>query len=156
MTTGQPAIGTRRRLSLAAAVRSLTAVFAAAAVLFGAGTYIAPAPAHAVTCYGDYCSGQDPQSSGCSATARTIAHTAVYGTGGTQWVNLRWSDACQTNWAQVSNPSSNVKAVQAGGYTQGFSATNGTNSWSKMIYSPHKCVSAKFWGGWGLTETPCW
>ncbi|MET9329325.1 hypothetical protein [Tsukamurella sp. NPDC003166] len=94
--------------------------------------------------------------SGCSATARTIGHTSVYGTGGEQWVNLRRSDACKTNWAQVDGVSSNVKSVQQGGYTQGFSSTNGQNSWSKMIYSPAECVVAYCWGSWGVTTTPCY
>lgn len=131
--------------TFARVTRSAAIAFAASMVLFAGTTYIAPAPAHAVTCYGDYCSGLDPQSSGCSATARTIAHTSVYGTGGEQWVNLRWSDACKTNWAQVSNPSTNVKARQDTGYEQGFSATNGATSWSKMIYSPNRCVAAHYW-----------
>lgn len=137
-------------------VRLIFAAFAAVALALAAGTYVAPAPANAATCYGDYCSGQDPQASGCSASARTIAHTAVYGTGGEQWVNLRWSDVCKTNWAQVSNPVSSVRAVQSGGYTQGYSSNNGSTAWSKMIYSPSKCVSAQFWGGWGTTVTPCY
>src|SRR4051812_9702530 len=52
------------------------------------GSVVATAPAaHAVTCYGDYCSGKDPQLSGCSADGVTVA--AVDVSGGR--LELRWS-----------------------------------------------------------------
>lgn len=111
--------------------------------------------ASAVTCYGDYCSAKDPQASGCSADAKTIATAYIYGSGGTSWVNLRWSPTCKTNWAQSNVITSNIKAVQTGGYTQGYSTNNGATSWSKMIYSPTLCVKASISGAWGVTQTAC-
>ena len=116
---------------------------------------VAPAasPAAAVTCYGDYCSGQDPESSGCSADAYTIFTEYVYGTYGASYVEIRWSPTCKTNWARANSVTTNIKAVQDTGYTQGYAANNGSVSWSKMIYSPVKHVQGCIWGGWGTTCT---
>ncbi|MFL6161511.1 MAG: DUF2690 domain-containing protein [Jatrophihabitantaceae bacterium] len=54
----------------------------------------------AVSCSGYGCDGTDPQSSGCAATAETVASA---------WVNypyskveLRYSTACRTTWARAS------------------------------------------------------
>jgi len=45
--------------------------------------------------YGDYCSGQDPEWTGCSADAVTVAQTpSRYGI-----LDLRWTNDCKTNWA---------------------------------------------------------
>lgn len=114
----------------------------------------APSPAAAVTCFGDNCSGKDPQSTGCSADAQTIFTQSVYGTGGASWVEIRWSPTCKTNWARSNTVSTNIKAVQDTGYTAGYSNNNGTNSWSGMIYSPVRHVQGCIWGGWGTTCTP--
>ncbi|MGV9611652.1 DUF2690 domain-containing protein [Nocardia xishanensis] len=131
------------------------ALLSTAAVL-ALGGLVANAPtSNAVTCYGDYCSGQDPLASGCAAGAYTVAVGNVYGTGGTQYVEIRWSPTCQTNWARSNIVSSQIKAVQEGGYTQGYSTNNGSQAWSKMIYSPVKCVKGVIWGSWGTTETWC-
>ncbi|ATI36263.1 hypothetical protein CPI83_29080 (plasmid) [Rhodococcus sp. H-CA8f] len=128
---------------------------AAVVVLTFSAALVNVPSASAVTCYGDYCSGVDPLSSGCSGDAKTIASAYVYGSGGTAQVNLRWSPTCKTNWAQANFVTSSIKAVQYGGYPQEYSNNNGTNSWSKMIYSPSLCVKASIWGGWGVTDTAC-
>lgn len=128
----------------------------AMAVALGAlgGVVGVAAPASAVSCYGDYCSGQDPQASGCAADAKTVFTAYVYGTGGASWVDIRWSPTCQTNWARSNVISTNIKAVQDTGYTQPYSSGNGSVVWSKMIYSPVKHVKGVIWGNWGTTETP--
>jgi hypothetical protein len=128
-----------------------------------AGLAPSPAPASAQTtrmtvgCYGDYCSGQDPEQSGCSADARTIVRTGVYGTGGTQWVEIRWSDTCKTNWARTNVLGTTLQAVQQTGYTQGYSNNNGTYAWTKMIYSPVLCVKGSISHPpyFPYTVTPC-
>lgn len=126
-----------------------------AAAVFGSLTYLPGAPAAAaVGCTGHQCSGLDPQTTGCAADGRTIFRTPVYGTGGTSWVEIRWSDACQTNWARTNGVRPNIKAVQDTGYTRGYRANNGAYSWTEMIYSPHQRVKGVIWGGWGTTETP--
>ncbi|GAA3146952.1 hypothetical protein GCM10020255_025260 [Rhodococcus baikonurensis] len=70
--------------------------------------------ASAASCYGDYCSGVDPLSSGCANDAYTVATGYVYGSGGSAWVEIRWSPTCQTNWARANGVTSNVRADQAG------------------------------------------
>lgn len=133
-------------------IASVTAALAAGALL--AVAPISAPSASAVSCYGDYCSGQDPESSGCAADARTIYLSYVYGTGGSSWVQIRWSDKCQTNWARTNGVRTNIRAVQDTGYTQGYSGNNGAYSWSKMIYSPVRHVQGCIWGSWGTTCTP--
>jgi hypothetical protein len=120
------------------------ALLAIALVL--AGLVPRPTPAFAQTiqltvgCNGDYRSGQDQEQTGCSAGARTIVHTSVYGTGGTQCVDIRWSDACKTDWARTNVLGTTLQAVQQTRYPQGNSNNNGTHAWTRMIYSPVPCV----------------
>ncbi len=134
----------------------VAAALGGAGILPGTATAATHQPV-AVTCYGDYCSGQDPERSGCSADARTIpgTRTSVYGTGGDAWVEIRWSDTCKTNWARTNISFGSVRAIQQTGYTQGYSSNNGTLGWSKMIYSPQLCVKGSINGSWGYTYTPC-
>lgn len=117
---------------------------------------VAPA-AQAVTCYGDYCSGRDPEATGCSADAYTVVSARIPGT--YTHVELRWSPSCKTNWARTSwnaNPQSALRAVQCPtGYTQGYSSTNGSYYWSRMIYSPNYGVSARWIGAPGSVGTSC-
>jgi hypothetical protein len=134
-----------------------TIKFALAAAAAAAPMALLVPPAHAVSCYGDYCSGRDPESSGCSADAYTVAHARIAGT----YVNveLRWSPRCKTNWARTGWPGAynpnNLYAVQAQtGYTQrGVVGNNGTYVWTRMIYSPRLGVSARYDGppGGGAT-----
>lgn len=96
-------------------------------------------PAHAATCYGDYCSGLDPQASGCAADAYPVASSTNAGV----TVQLEWSPSCKTNWARVNTSSpASIKAVQQGGYTQWGTYTGGGYAWSRQIYSPSLCVTA--------------
>jgi uncharacterized protein DUF2690 len=86
-----------------------------------------------VTCYGDYCSGQDPETTGCSAGAYTV--TSVGYNGGT--LEVRWSPTCKTNWARINvGWSGYFRIQQTTGYQQHYSGTNGTYWWTSMIYSP--------------------
>jgi hypothetical protein len=128
------------------------------ATLAGAALFVAPsveasASTQSVGCYGDYCSGQDPMGTNCAADAYTVASAGVYGTYGQQYVEIRWSPTCKTNWARANFPTGNIKAVQETGYTAGYGDSNGSVSWSRMIYSPVLRVKAVIWGAWGVTET---
>jgi hypothetical protein len=102
-----------------------------------------------VSCYGDYCSGKDPQATGCAADAYTFASRFDSNTGAL--VELRWSPTCKTEWARANSPLSGgwIKAVQSTGYTQWGTIWNGSYSWSRQIYSPSKCVYAQAYFGWG-------
>jgi hypothetical protein len=63
--------------------------------------------AQAATCSGYGCDNQDPVATGCDAGAYTVTSAPItyqgitYGT-----VELRWSPACQTNWARTTVNSS--------------------------------------------------
>src|SRR4051812_45566343 len=83
---------------------------------FVIGLISAAAPsANAASCYGDYCSGQDPQATGCANDAYTFASVRIPGT--YSYVDLRWSPSCKTEWARVPsswgvNAPSQLQAVQ--------------------------------------------
>ncbi|MFC8508832.1 DUF2690 domain-containing protein [Streptomyces sp. NPDC057411] len=67
--------------------------------------------------------GQDPVSSGCSASAITAASTALYANGarvGT--VDLRYSTSCRTTWVRVYSDGPNL-----GGYVN--RNQDGTTQW---------------------------
>lgn len=134
-----------RRLAMTAV---LTAMF---------GALLAP-PANAASCYGDYCSGKDPEATGCARDAYTVAHARIPGTYAN--VELRWSPSCKTNWARTTwhgSSSSYLRAVQcATGYTQaGAVGDSGTYVWTRQIYSPRYGVSARWTGAPGTTATSC-
>lgn len=109
------------------------------------------ASAHAdVTCYGDYCSGQDPTGTGCAADGQTVAWLDMSGAR----LELRWSPTCKTNWARwqqypigmKSDIPTELAAVQDTGYTQSVTFdVNGPGegtSVTPMIYSPVHAVRA--------------
>jgi hypothetical protein len=123
----------------------ITALFAF--VMIAVSLTAAPMKANAVTCYGDYCSGVDPESSGCSADAYTTTVNNDLNFGSLQ---ERWSPTCQTNWTRlVVYPTGaaciyggGLKAIQDTGYTQSTETTvlcntySSTSFWTPMIYSP--------------------
>ncbi|MFI5951838.1 DUF2690 domain-containing protein [Micromonospora chalcea] len=127
------------------------------------------APATAATCWGDWCSGQDPVDTGCAYEegANYVAYANVYDGRGSLY--LYWSPTCKTNWAKLYMhpwvgtvfPSGTLKAIQRDtGYTQqwGVPQVQGGNpkqTWTDMIYSPAYCVKARFESSWGPVETTC-
>jgi hypothetical protein len=111
----------------------------------------APGPL-TVGCFGDYCSGQSPQQTGCSRDAVTTRSQDLIGAR----LELRWSPTCKTNWARyiqyergwyLGNVPLELRAVQDTGYTQRLSyGVNGTptgTTFSPMIYSPVRLVRAE-------------
>jgi hypothetical protein len=132
-----------------------------ACLLLGfAGALVVGAPAQASpSCYGDYCSGTNPETTGCSVGAQTVAQQTWAGWG--VKLELRWSPTCKTNWARVStNPAASgatLRAVQCStGYTQaGAVANNGTYWWTRQIYSPTLTVRADWVGAPGSKSTAC-
>lgn len=132
---------TRRKIGI------LTATLAAAAV----GAVAAPSPALAASCYGDYCSGQDPQNTGCANGAYTTKHYDF----GTADLQVRWSPTCQTNWARLvvygvvpNFRGGTLYAIQDTGYTQQTGVPNSGNMaatyWTPMIYSPVHQVKSRY------------
>lgn len=135
----------------------------------GVVNLVAAAPASAVSCYGDYCSGKDPMATGCANDAYTVTSVVQPGAGA---LEVRWSPTCKTNWARLTiYPQGRIgtyvngaalSAVQSTGYTQTtwISAWFGNQTytyWSPMIYSPVKCVKAVYdaKNGFFHLETKC-
>jgi hypothetical protein len=128
-------------------------------------------------CYGDWCSGRDPSSTGCANGSRTVASTEVSfvvtypGTDPSSeevkagWLDLRWSPTCKTNWARLTlyrdAPFSELVATQDSGYAQHyrtaghFGNTGGGTFWTNMIYSPQRAVYASI-GCANLPGCPKW
>jgi hypothetical protein len=121
------------------------------AALFATFALAAPASrAEAVSCYGNYCSGKDPETTGCSAGAYTVAQRDIWQDGLYRHVELRWSPTCKTNWARMNVFNVNVPRLPRymwvtqprTNYTQWMIANNSTYAWTAQIYSPSLCVFA--------------
>ena len=135
------------------AVRVMAVVAIAMALVAGTNLVRPPAASAAVTCYGDYCSGQDPMATHCSDDGRTVAATDVYYRPFVSqtaryagYLELRWSPTCKTNWARFTPQAGfnyRLQAVQPEtGYTQTQNANSWQSAWTSQIYSPAKCVYA--------------
>jgi hypothetical protein len=127
------------------------------------GTATSPKP----TCYGDYCSGKDPNKTHCAIDGKMITEIPK-GPEGDFSLELMWSAKCKTKWARVFLPRglaapSRLGVEQSTGYMQegGFGGWYGkkTEVVSPMIYSPVKCVKAYYVPEpgykWNLEETQC-
>jgi hypothetical protein len=153
---------TKRKLTNTVAVLVL-------AVGFFAGVSLTSAPiASAVTCYGDYCSGRDPNATGCGSDAYTVT-AKNYAEASLQ---LRWSPTCKTNWARLVVYPPGVRvfnygslwAIQDTGYNQStntpsVSGYSSATFWTPMIYSPSHCVKAVFYNQYHVydkVETGCY
>jgi hypothetical protein len=138
-----------------------TVAAAGAALLAACALLAIPVAASAATCSGTGCTYQDPQASGCSADAVTVANLKLPWVA--QQLELRWSPSCKTNWARMyldTNPTW-LRAVQPNRgdglprVTQ-LSGHNDIYSWSAMIYSPTLCVYADVQTTiWGRYRTAC-
>jgi len=103
-----------------------------------------------VGCYGDYCSGKDPVSTGCANGAITVSATNFAG----GRLELRWSPICKSNWARMEiypgGFAYTLSAVQDTGYSQNEQWAAGTPGpgtyWTYMIYSPVHRVQARATG----------
>src|SRR5215471_15655502 len=136
-------------------VRKIMAL--AAAVLFAAGLWVAPAHA-AVTpgggdgpgCYANGCDGQDPVAMGCWNDAYVASSSIIYYTVfDIGYVDNWYSPSCGTNWAQVFSTNDawvyvyvgsydaeifRVQGVDGGAYVaENETSSNGT--WTNMLYA---------------------
>jgi hypothetical protein len=115
-------------------------------------TYAQAQPSTGVSCFGDYCSGQQPDVTGCDRDAVTSAFIDLTGAR----LDLRSSPTCKTSWARyeqyprgwyLGNVPVELRVVQEGGYTQRLSYDiNGPGTgttWSPMIYTPDHLVRAE-------------
>lgn len=139
------------------------AVLATLSLAASAGT------ASAVSCYGDYCSGKDPQATGCAADGGMARASYIWDSaqGRSRKLELRWSPTCKTTWAriQIANeswfgptlPKYLWVTQEKTNYTQWYVSNNGTWAWTRQIYSPRLCA----WAGATLKTgakgtTACW
>jgi Protein of unknown function (DUF2690) len=145
----------RRRTLLAAAlpVIAATAFTATAAIPAVASAAPVPAARHitmpgralpstafAAGCYAAGCNGQDPHAMGCDQDAQTVASVDT----SDGLVNLRWSNTCQANWAQVQNVSTwgiNFWVINKAGDKQsyGWGWFGPASGWSNMV-NGHKIL----------------
>lgn len=88
--------GLRRALPLL-----LTAIAVCGSLLAGAPAQAAPQTA-AVYCYGASCAGKDPSAMGCAPDAYTVHVVFVDRLGRYEGLELRYSPACNANWARLS------------------------------------------------------
>jgi len=129
----------------------------------------------APSCYGDYCSGRSPISTGCKAGAREetwsrFTYYYVFGvshkTGYLGYLSLWWSQACGTHWAQwiatnSDDPSYDIGPLQTwqqNGYhvtwSRDFSSRN-IRYIGQMVYSRTNCAYAVFGTQFGTVRTAC-
>ncbi len=146
-------IGRRKR-------RLITGLAALLMVL--AGLVATPAPASAVTCWGDWCSGRSPYSTGCHVGAYPGVHARIRGTW--TYIKLWYSPTCKTSWAEVpsywsygSNAQKLSVVQQWTGYTQAgvIDRYNGRAA-TGMIYSSRRPHQARWTGSPGSTATSYW
>jgi len=114
------------------------------------------------------CNGDNPQTSGCSADAYTVANATVYIKDDISGANdgkveLRYSPHCGTNWSRVtslltygggggsglcpSTPGLRAKVVRQDGLNYMYTLCqanipNGTIIFSAMVYAPTVCAYA--------------
>lgn len=145
-----------RRHARKAAVGAAAVALAIAPVV-GEGTFVR-ASADGVSCWGDWCSGQDPAATGCAADAVTFSAVDAYN----GRLELRWSPTCKTEWGRYTQyPSGSfttgeeapmaITAVQDTGYEQSLGAPGADAGgvfdtgtyWTPMIYSPVHLVQIR-------------
>ncbi|MEU4235281.1 DUF2690 domain-containing protein [Nonomuraea sp. NPDC026600] len=95
----------KRRLALTAgtAATALFTTFGASSVAYAESEAARAAPAGTTaTCYGNTCSGKDPNATGCSAGATVLADMVVLGFSAKQFlVRLSYSPACNASWTDI-------------------------------------------------------
>lgn len=132
----------------------LGALLLSCALLIGFST---TANASSPTCYGDYCSDQDPVATNCEVGAWTQRYVDVYYDKMVPFyknhyagrLELRASDTCGTQWARFTAAAEIVYTLRViqpdTGYKTSPQSTylddgEGQDSWSNQVYSPNNCV----------------
>jgi hypothetical protein len=137
--------------------RRLSTLIGSFLIIFGSFVVLSPAANASPTCYGDYCSNQDPETTGCNEGAWTQDIVDVYYA--REWpfhyshfagtLELRASNTCGTQWARFTSADdeivSSIQVVQpdTGYKTDFFNLFTGQEGWSNQVYSPDHCVFAE-------------
>lgn len=150
--------------------QSLTwaAVVVGAALLLGVLAWVQPwrSATPGVTCTGRSCNGLDPGTTGCSARSSTVAKADVPTTSGQTvgWVDLRWSELCQTNWARIQNETGDEQLVlrvflrdASGALLEPtrFELKQGKGAYGNMWYAPTGVVAVRACGTIGPHAEVC-
>ena len=136
--------GWRNRLGQIAGRAALALGVAGGLTGIGSAIEQSPAEAASISCYGDYCSGQYADQTGCDQDAETVAQADIIGIE-TRWdvnantersagvessgiqiklgeVELRYSPVCKTKWARMTTTHNsditNISVMQDTGYKQ--------------------------------------
>ncbi|GHF47892.1 hypothetical protein GCM10010218_31660 [Streptomyces mashuensis] len=146
----RPKARRRRNVVLFAVGAAGALLVAAAAVLLWGGEDDAPAPAPAaaapgpsgsqsaqspaptgVKCTGSACAGQDPEAMGCGGLHATTAGSATVGT---SYLEVRYSKACGTAWARITQavPGDSLR-ISATGAQQSGRVDRGADGHTRMI-----------------------
>ncbi|MEG3636015.1 DUF2690 domain-containing protein [Micromonospora palythoicola] len=132
-------------------VRNARRLAAAAAGALITASLLVATPASAATCSGHGCDGTDPIDTGCSANARNATTHPKYITQGSTTlavVELRWSEACKTNWGRISNRVSPNNTVRVHVYRSNPHATTdwyggtGQQYYGDQLYGHNMTVCA--------------
>lgn len=95
-------------------------------------------PRSSVSCSGEGCTGKDPSSTNCDASAITSTFKKI-GWWGNKVLRMRYSNDCKTNWGRFSSnwPNTSYVCVQEEDEEEsGCSSHTGTVNWSDMLYCP--------------------
>jgi len=90
------------RTGLHRTVAILFAMIAVCGSLLVSGPAQASTTTAAVYCYGSSCAGRDPSAMGCASDAYTVDVVFVDRLGRYEGLELRYSSACNANWARLS------------------------------------------------------
>lgn len=94
-------------------LRRVGSIFTLAMLLATLLVFAESRPAHATSCYGDSCEGQDPYATGCGSryekdNGSTYARFIIYTPAGSPehmytgfYTYLWWSNACNASWTEV-------------------------------------------------------
>lgn len=125
---------------------------AAVGLLFGLVPTASAAVRPAVSCSQFGCDGQDPVASGCSNTAVTVASANIWNFDQTVLlgrVDMRWSNACHTNWARTvsfvnpGEPDAVIFRPGDGAHKDSGFGPDGGTVWSPMLYGQGMCTYAQ-------------
>lgn len=119
-----------------------------------------------ISCSGKGCNGQDPGATGCSGKTVTVQEVKIRDNEGrvVGWVELRWSELCQTNWSRVQNTTDNT-SLSLRTYLRDAAGTiitatlrearRGRGIYGKMWYAPTGVTYVKACGVLGDYEEVC-
>ena len=150
------------------AMRRWIGVCVVSCVGVAAMVWIGASPAYAATCYGDYCTGKNPYTTGCASNSYEWGYANIHDPNSNSAVvgdvELWISRTCATRWARVriwedNNYSVRVQVKQSNGFTETTPWYNGAGTYYTLqIYNRSLCSYARAigqFGGLNDAQTGC-